>query len=83
MLQGYLRLQTLRTLTSSLMLFTRNGSFILRNYSQGPNNIMENQGENKSRTNAFDFHEFIHFIADLIEPFFHVLPSNILYILYI
>ena len=44
---------------------------------------MKNQGENKNRNNAFDSHEFIHFIADLTGPFFHVLLSNILYVLYI
>ena len=31
-------------------------------------NIMENQeGENKNTNNEFKSHEFIHFIADLIE----------------
>ena len=30
---------------------------------------MENKGgKNKNRKNKFNFHEFIHFIADLIAP---------------
>ena len=51
---------------------------ILKNYQQTPNKIMKNQGENKSRNNAFDSHEFIHYIADLIRPLsiFHILLSN-------
>ena len=33
--------------------------------------IMENQEvENKNRNNEFDSHEFIHFIADVIEPLY-------------
>ena len=33
--------------------------------------IMENQGgANKSRNNKFNFHEFIHFISDLIGPLY-------------
>ena len=39
--------------------------------SQTPK-IMENQGgENKSRNNQFNFHEFIHFMIDMIEPFIY------------
>ena len=40
---------------------------------------MKNPGENKNRNNTFYFHEFIHFITDLIGPlsFFHILLSNI------
>ena len=41
---------------------------ILRNYQQTPNKIMKNQGEKKNRNNTFDFHQFIHYIADLIGP---------------
>ena len=29
---------------------------------------MKNQGENKSRNNTFDSHDFIHYIADQIGP---------------
>ena len=52
---------------------------ILRNYQQTSNIIMKNQGENKNRNNTFHFHDFIHFIADLIGPLsiFHVLLCNI------
>ena len=40
---------------------------------------MKNQGENKNRNNTFHFHDFIHFIADLIGPLsiFHILLCNI------
>ena len=40
---------------------------------------MKNPGENKNRNNTSYFHEFIHFITDLIGPlsFFHILLSNI------
>ena len=33
--------------------------------------IMENQGgENRGRNNKLNFHEFIHFISDLIGPLY-------------
>ena len=36
--------------------------------------MMENQEvENKNRNNEFDSHEFIHFIADVIEPLYILL----------
>ena len=46
---------------------------------------MKNPGQNKNRNNTFYFHEFIHFIADLIGPlsFFHILLSNIYIHVYI
>ena len=42
-------------------------------------------GENKNRNNKFDFHEFIHFIADQIGPsyIFYILFSNIYIYIYI
>ena len=58
----------------------------LRNYQQTPNKTIKNQDENKSRKNLFNYHQFIHFIADLIRPLsiFHILLSSIyIYILYI
>ena len=39
---------------------------ILRIYQQNPNKMMKNQGENENRSKKFYFHDFIHFIADLI-----------------
>ena len=39
---------------------------ILGNHRQISNKTMKNQGENKNRSN--EFHEFIHYIADLISP---------------
>ena len=39
---------------------------ILRIYQQNPNKMMKNQGENENRSNKFYFHDFIHFIADVI-----------------
>ena len=52
---------------------------ILRDYQETPNKIMKSQDENKNRNNAFDSHEFIHYIADLIGPLsiFHILLSEI------
>ena len=46
---------------------------------------MKNQGENKSRNNAFYSREFIYFIADLIGPLsiFHILLSSIYIYIYI
>ena len=46
---------------------------------------MKNPGENKNRNNTSYFHEFIHFITDLIGPlsFFHILLSNIYIHVYI
>ena len=58
----------------------------LRNYQQTPNKTIKNEDENKSRNNLFNYHQFIHFIADLIRPLsiFHILLSSIyIYILYI
>ena len=58
----------------------------LRNYQQTPNKTIKNQDENKSRNNLFNYHQFIHFIADLIRPLsiFHILlSSTYIYILYI
>ena len=57
----------------------------LRNYQQTPNKTIKNQDENKSRNNLFNYHQFIHFIADLIRPLsiFHILLSSIYIYIYI
>ena len=57
----------------------------LRNYQQTPNKTIKNQDENKSRKNLFNYHQFIHFIADLIRPLsiFHILLSSIYIYIYI
>ena len=58
---------------------------ILRKYQQTPNKIITNQGENKNINDIFYSLEFIHFIADLIDPLyiFHILLSNIYIYIYI
>ena len=43
---------------------------ILGNHWQISNKAVKNKGENKKRSN--EFHEFIHYIADLIEPLFFI-----------
>ena len=48
----------------------------LRNYQQTPNKTIKNQDENKSRNNLFNYHQFIHFIADLIRPLFEGLEET-------
>ena len=64
MLKLTLKLQTLHALTSKVWYH------LLKMELRQTPNIMENQGgENKSR-NKFDFHEFIHFISDLIGPLY-------------
>ena len=57
----------------------------LRNYQQTPNKTIKNQDENKSRNNLFNYHQFIHFIADLLRPLsiFHILLSSIYIYIYI
>ena len=44
---------------------------MLRNYWQTPNEILENQGENKNRKNL-DSYNLILYIADLMGPLFIV-----------
>ena len=48
----------------------------LRNYQETPNKSIKNQDENKSRNNLFNYHQFIHFIADLIRPLFEGLEET-------
>ena len=73
MLNLILRMQTLTLLSSKAWchLLTME-LFNLRNYQQTPNKI-------ENRNNAFNSHEFIHFIDDLIGPLsiFHILLSNL------
>ena len=66
---------------------------ILEYYLENDNKVVKNQDKTKNRNNTFEFHDFIHFIADMIGCLyiFHLSLTNIyiynityiLYILYI